>query len=87
MEDAEYEVGHREVYTVDVETREVRQLTNIAGPHRNPVPSPDGRLIAFQGHEWTRDPYRGNELYVMDAGGGNVRTVARELGNSLGNVT
>ncbi len=87
VEDAEHEVGHREIYAVDVETREVRQLTNIPGPHQNPVPSPDGRLIAFQGHEWTRDPYRENELYVMDAGGGNVRRVARELGNSLGNVT
>ncbi len=87
VENAEYEVGHQEIYRVDIATGEVERLTDITGPHRNPVPSTDGRLIAFQGHEWTRDPYRENELYVMDADGGNVRMVARELGSSLGNVT
>jgi dipeptidyl aminopeptidase/acylaminoacyl peptidase len=85
--EAEYEVGHREIYRIAVESGEVEQLTDLPGPHQNPVPSPDGRLIAFQGHEWTRAPYWENELYVMDADGGNVRRLAGELGSSLGNLT
>jgi len=87
IEDAEYEVGHREIYRVEVATGRIDQLTDRPGPHQNPVPSPDGQMIAFQGHDWTRAPYWENELYVMDADGGNVRRLAGELGSSLGNLT
>src|SRR5690606_13440927 len=46
-----------EVYKVDVETGELTQITNREGPDERPIPSPDGRHIAF-----TRDEVR-NDVY------------------------
>lgn len=78
-EDAYRARRQREVYDVDVESGEIRQLTDISGPHGNPAPSPDGRHIAFTGHDFTEDTFYENELYVMDADGGGVRELAAEL--------
>jgi dipeptidyl aminopeptidase/acylaminoacyl peptidase len=86
-EDAEYGWRESDVYTVDVATGAVRQLTNRRGPMENPVPSPDGRWIAFQGYDWNDDHYHENELYVMNADGSNVRSIAKELGQTFANLT
>lgn len=87
VDSAEYRWRESHIYAVDVATRSIRQLTSMRGPLGDPVPSPDGRSIAFQGFPWTDDTYRENELYVMNADGSNARSIARELGRSLGNVT
>ena len=51
------------------------------------MPSPDGRLIAYQGQDWSTDTYVENGLYVMNTDGSNPRRIAGELGRSLGNLT
>jgi dipeptidyl aminopeptidase/acylaminoacyl peptidase len=86
VDEAQYTWRESTVYSVDVASGAVRQLLDRRGPFENPVPSPDGRLIAFQGYEWTDAHYRENELYVMNRDGSNVRTIARELGQVLDNV-
>jgi len=58
----------------------------MRGSERSPVPSPDGRHIAYQGNEFTTDTYREVELYVMEADGSNPRVLANEMGG-MGNVT
>lgn len=87
VEDAEYQWRESHIYAVDLATRSIQQLTSRRGPFGDPVPSPDGRYIAFQGYEWTDHAYRENELYVMGSDGSNERSIARELGRSLGNPT
>ncbi|GMR12870.1 MAG: S9 family peptidase [Gemmatimonadota bacterium] len=47
----------------------------------------DGRLIAYQGQDWSEDTYREPGLYVMNADGSNARQIAGELGRGLANVT
>jgi len=80
--DAERRWREAHLYTVDVRTGEIRQLTTARGPKGNPTPSPDGRLIAFTGHEWVEDTYRESSLYVMNADGSGVREVATNLDRS-----
>jgi dipeptidyl aminopeptidase/acylaminoacyl peptidase len=82
VEDAEYEWRHSEIYDVSVATREIRQLTDRRGPDSGPVPSPDGRHIAFTGHEWTEDTFFERKLYVMDSDGSGMRELAAELDRS-----
>ena len=76
IEDAEYEWRESEIYALDVESGDIRQLTSRRGLDANPTPSPDGRLIAYTGRDWSTDTWADNQLYVMDADGGNPRMIA-----------
>ena len=87
VEKSEYVWRESEIYEADVTTGLISPLTTRRGPDQNPVPSPDGRLIAYQGLDFHEDTYRENELYVMNADGSNPRRLAGELGRGLGNVT
>ncbi|UCC26031.1 MAG: S9 family peptidase [Gemmatimonadales bacterium] len=85
MADAEYQYRESAVYRVDLDSGEIRQLTSRRGSESSPLPSPDGRWIAFRGNEFTRDTYREQELSVMRADGSGIRVLAREMGG-MGNV-
>jgi dipeptidyl aminopeptidase/acylaminoacyl peptidase len=86
MEDAEYQYRESALYSVDVATGDIEQLTTRRGSETNPLPSPDGQLIAYQGNEFTRDTYTESELYVVGADGSGSRVIARELGRGLADV-
>jgi dipeptidyl aminopeptidase/acylaminoacyl peptidase len=87
VEESEYIWRELEIYEVDINTGTITQLTYRHGPDQSPVPSPDGRLIAYQGLGFHDDTYRENGLYVMNADGSGPRLLAEELGRGLGNVT
>ncbi len=80
--DADRRWRESHIYRVDVASREITQLTSTRGPKGNPIPSPDGRLIAFTGNDWVEDTYIESKLYVMDATGGNVREIAADYDRS-----
>jgi dipeptidyl aminopeptidase/acylaminoacyl peptidase len=86
-EDADWNWRESEIYGVNVESGEIRQLTTRRGPDGGPVPSPDGHLIAYQGQDWSTDTYVENGLYLMNADGTAPRRITGELGRSLGNLT
>ncbi|CAN5839653.1 S9 family peptidase [soil metagenome] len=77
--EAEYSWRESEIYTVDRNTGAVRQLTHRRGRDFSPAVSPDGRRIAYLGHDSTGATYQDAELYVMDVDGGNVRRLALDL--------
>jgi dipeptidyl aminopeptidase/acylaminoacyl peptidase len=81
-EDAEWAWRESEIYAADVQTGAIRQLTRRAGPDQNPVPSPDGRFIAYTGYDASTDTYVEAGLYVMNADGSNPRRIADEKGRS-----
>lgn len=84
VEDAEYEWRESEIYAVALESGAIRQLTTRRGPDLGPVPSPDGRLVAYQGQDWSTDTYRENGIYVMNFDGSGPRRLAGELGSLSG---
>ena len=54
-----------DLWTADIEGRNVRRLTSDIGTESNPAFSPDGTVVAFSGQ------YDGNvDVYVVPAGGG-----------------
>jgi len=75
LEDADYHMWESEIYAVDMESREVRQLTDRNGPDRSPKVSPDGRMIAYVGADSTGMTYLVQRLYVMGADGSNPRLI------------
>lgn len=85
--DAEYLKGDSEIYTVDLDSLEVRALTDRHGPDRGPVVSPDGRWIAYTGFDDRSYTSHISSVYVMDAQGGQKRELAGALASSPSNLT
>lgn len=84
--DAEYLFGDSEIYSVDLETREVKALTDRKGPDRGPMPSPDGKWIAYTGYDDKNYTSHLSSLYLMDINGGKKRRIAGDLPNSPSNA-
>ena len=86
-EDAEYAWRESDIYAVNVASGEVRQLTTRKGPDSNPVISPDGKLVAYTGYDFTDDSYIANRLYLMNADGSSPREIAAGLDRSPSSIT
>ena len=87
IEDAEYQWRESEIYSVDVKSGNIRQLSNRKGPDRGPVPSPDGKYIAYTGHDWSDDTYIEEGIYFMKSDGSKPEKIAEEMGRRPGNLT
>ena len=82
IKDSEYAWRESEIYKVDVSTGTIAQLTHRKGPDNNPVPSPDGKLIAYTGYDSTDATWKDAILYVMDADGGKSHALTAKLDRS-----
>ena len=86
VDDAEYQWRESEIYSINLASGEVKQITNRRGPDVGPLPSPDGRYIAYTGYDWTTDTYREEVVYVMGVDGSNRKIVAEEVGRRPANM-
>ena len=77
--DWERDPQESEVFTVDIATEKLTQLTTRDGPDNWPVVSPDGRKIAYLGFDDRLQGYQVTHLYVMDSDGKNSREVTADL--------
>ena len=84
--EAEYQYRESEIYAVNVQTGEVRTLTDRKGPDYSPVVSPDNRLVVYQGYDWTDDAYINSKLYVMNLDGSNVRLLTGSFDKNMTNI-
>jgi dipeptidyl aminopeptidase/acylaminoacyl peptidase len=82
--DAEYSLEGGEIYAFHVTDGAVRQLTHRRGPDTNPVPSPDGKKVAYLGYDYKEQEYTVEHLYVMDADGGNAKALTAGLDRDAG---
>jgi dipeptidyl aminopeptidase/acylaminoacyl peptidase len=86
VEDAEHEWRQSDIYSVAVASGEITQLTDRSGPDGSPLPSPDGRLIAYTGNDLTTDTYITRKLYVMDRDGSNARMISEGFDRQPGGM-
>jgi acylaminoacyl-peptidase len=77
--DWERDPQESEVFTVDIATQKLTQLTTRDGPDNSPVVSPDGRKIAYLGFDDRLQGYQVTHLYVMDSDGANSRELTADL--------
>jgi dipeptidyl aminopeptidase/acylaminoacyl peptidase len=75
-----------EIYAVNVGTEEIRQMTDRRGPDGNPVPSPDGSLIAYIAGDEHRDTYRNQRIYVMNSDGSGSRLISGDYDRQSGGL-
>ncbi len=65
-----------EIYAVTAATGEIKRLTDRRGSDSQPVPSPDGKLIAYTAGDEHRDTYRNSKIYVMNRDGSDPRLIS-----------
>jgi TolB protein len=88
--------GDYDVFTADLETGEVQQLTDALGDDGWPVWSPDGTSIAFSSQrddcQWapededcwrSGEPGEHRDVWIMDTDGSNQRRVTPEIGQFM----
>jgi dipeptidyl aminopeptidase/acylaminoacyl peptidase len=85
-EEGEYAWRESDIYVADLSTGEVRQLTTRRGPDANPAVSPDGRLVAYTGYDWTDDTWVDSRLYVMNLDGSGSRVLTEALDRTPSNL-
>ena len=73
--DADYRYRESYIYAVDVASGAVRQMVLKKGGWSGPVVSPDGRSVAFSGHEEGRESYRADEVWVVGIDGSGMRVL------------
>lgn len=84
----ELEPGRVDVFKVRADGKgKVTKIDTHDGPAYGPVPSPDGSMLAFMGHPdpelgWAE---RNEELFVVDAKGGQPKNLSRFLDRPVGN--
>ncbi len=76
--------GEEEVYVMDADGSNVHRLTHTPGEGTSSWAadwSPDGKQIAFTSNrDGSPEGWDGNDIYVMDADGSNIRRLTREDG-------
>jgi dipeptidyl aminopeptidase/acylaminoacyl peptidase len=77
--DADYDPLDSEIYRVDLADGSILALTDRRGPDRHPVPSPDGKHIAYLGFDDKQLGYQATQLYVMDGDGSHSHSLTASL--------
>ena len=86
VDDAEHEWRQSDIYSVAVASGEITRLTDRSGPDGSPMPSPDGRLIAYTGNDLTTDTYITRKLYVMNRDGSGSRMISQGFDRQPGGL-
>ena len=79
MEDADYHPKEGYIYSVSTDNGVVRQLTTKKGQNQSAVVSPNGRYVAYTGHDFVMQAWKDSDLYVMNIDGSNPRVIAPKL--------
>ncbi len=82
-EDWEYDFRNSEVYRLDVQTGEIKELTTRKGPDRNPMVSPDGKSIAYLGYEDKVQAHQTTRLFLMKSDGSDSRELSTDLDRNV----
>lgn len=83
--DWERDPQESEVFSVEIATGRLAQLTNRDGPDFSPMVSPDGRRIAYLGFDDRLQGYQVTHLYVMDRDGTNPRSITAKFDRDVEN--
>ena len=81
LRDEDFDRMYREthLYSVDLASGTIDQITQRRGPWGVPKVSPDGQKVAFTGFDWTAQTYHVTDLFVADLDGSGERNLSATL--------
>ena len=83
----EYDFRNSEIYSVDIYSKEIKQLTYQNGPDFSPKVSPEGKKIAFLGYKDKLQTHQNMVLYLMNTDGKNRKVISEKFDNSISNIS
>ena len=75
-----------DIYSVNIITSEIKQISNQSGAERSPVISPNGQFIAFTKEERRPLAYSPDRVAIMDLNGNNIRILSEDLDGDANNL-
>jgi len=73
-----------DIYKVQVNTGELEQVTDLAGPESRPTLSPDGKWLAFSQLNDRKLSYQVSDIVVMDTASGDIKRLTGSLDRAIG---
>ncbi len=86
LDDWEYQPLQSELWSINVNTGDMQQLTDRLGPDAAPVYSPDGSKIAYLGFDDRKMGYHNSIVYVMDTDDGSTQALTDDFDRSVAGV-
>lgn len=77
--EAEYARGQSNLYSVNINTKVIREITTREGTEYAPEVSPDGKKVAFVGSTYTKNFYSDRKMYVMNLDGSGLKCITEKL--------
>jgi len=84
--DWQHDPVESEVWSVQVGTGELTQLTDRDGPDFSPAISPDGEKIAYLGFDDKKMGYHNAHVYIRNVKDGSVQTLGGDFDRSIDSV-
>lgn len=84
--DADLEPLDTNVFSLDIATSKLTQLTTRNGPDNAPSVSPNGKMIAYTGSDQNYKNYENTELYIMNIDGSNKRSLTASFDRSVNDI-
>lgn len=82
-DDAAYTPRNTELYRIDIESKEIAELTARFGPDFSPVVSPDGSSLAYLGFDDNFNGYQVTKLYTYDITSKKSTLISAKLDNDV----
>ena len=86
QEDWIFDPMESELWSVDIASGELTQLTDRDGPDFAPAISPDGSKIAYIGFDDKKMGYHSRQVLIMDRRSGSVQVLAQDLDREIDDV-
>ncbi|MDJ0940576.1 MAG: S9 family peptidase [Woeseiaceae bacterium] len=86
QEDADHDPVESELWSVDIASGEMTQLTDRNGPDFNPSISADGSRIVYMGFDDQKLGYHSSDVYVMERGNGSIRNLTADFDRDIDDV-
>ena len=75
-----------DIYSVDIITKDLIQISDEVGAERSPSISPNGKMIAYSFEERRPLAYTPNQVAIMDINGNNKRIISKDLDGDADNL-
>lgn len=84
--DWELESREEDIFSVNVKSGTLTQLTDIPGAETDPKASPNGRAIAYLATSNAREPFLASNVFLMGRDGSNAKNLTAGLDRRVGDV-
>ncbi len=82
----EYQGLESDLWLVDINTKEMTQLTDRTGPDYSATFSPDGKTIAYLGYDDKKMGYHNTEVYLMELADKSIKSLTADFDRAISSV-